>query len=1142
MEQAGLGFYVSSADTKEKLGQIPMRQLVYRVQPLPMSMLPIVWDFGRLNESVEQIYIKQMLITAAESNQFSEDLNSNNLEEEVKFLCSLIVKSQTFMRSKDDECSFVSIRNVERVIKVASWFLNRKELIFSRMNRRKIADLDDNYQADLKPLYRGFILALTVCYHSCLYKNETRLEYRRMLEEEIKLDSDWILIEILKCQNIFMDEIELEQMKNIARNSALLENVFMMIICIELRIPLFIVGKPGSSKSLAKSIVSRAMIGRNSKSELYQNLKETYFINFQCSPLTTSEMIVKAFKEAAEFQQNSDLSKSVSVVNLDEIGLAEGSESMPLKTLHSLLEDGACDDDEKLEDYHRVSVIGISNWALDPAKMNRGLFVSRGEVTIEDLISSAEGICDYDKQVYDTIKPHINLIADAYLELCQIAVFEIKREFFGLRDYYSLMKMLYWFVRNDRELKWSRLEHAVKRNFNGVEKVDLVAPFRTRLFNRLPNDEKFPIDLIKSALKSEHLDTTSRYLLFLTENSSAIDIIQTYLLSVVGLAPTNLTVIFGSSFKNDLQYSEVCRNISLIKYCMEVGKTVILLNSYNLYESLYDALNQYYYELHSQKFVDLGLGTHRIKCAVHDNFRLIVIAEKAAVYDPKRFPIPLINRLEKHFLNAANMLNQDQIELRDQLNEWCSKIAGKNKLNETFIGLHDDTTSAVILYLSQQNSANILEQAKYLMLQCATPDSIVRYFGNDLINQNARNSLWNDYFEKQAHLSLLDLIRNHLASQSANNLIQVTTHSKLILSSWDKNRFEVDEICFLKSFDTQLQFEKKIDEFLVSNQRVLLIQGDLEHKNSADLISCARHTVVERFKQMQTVNKFIFVLINLPKESVKNFIGYQLGYWSCYHIDEIESEPDDIPAFKFLKNKSLRNLLSDTLNKKTNLNLNTLLQKLAHNACSLIVDTNLERTIKRIDLFTHLCNSSEDFVNAIIQRLIQLLAEKEETGRMVRSSKWLFNEAANLNTIKEYSTLRRACQYYFESRLSPLLAYLLAYIDQYSNLDVFACSLNEPLSKWKTDLWLGLIKNIDICKLDYDDMRTKDDTNEEMKKFKCQSDWIIKSFQDALDENKSIKPELPFFWILVNQLNKLYENYHESIKQPSVNVDINFIY
>lgn len=44
------------------LGRIPMRQLVYRVQALPQSMLPLVWDFGQLSTDVEKLYIKQMVL------------------------------------------------------------------------------------------------------------------------------------------------------------------------------------------------------------------------------------------------------------------------------------------------------------------------------------------------------------------------------------------------------------------------------------------------------------------------------------------------------------------------------------------------------------------------------------------------------------------------------------------------------------------------------------------------------------------------------------------------------------------------------------------------------------------------------------------------------------------------------------------------------------------------------------------------------------------------------------------------------------------------------------------------------------------------------------------------------------------------
>ena len=37
----------------------------------------------------------------------------------------------------------------------------------------------------------------------------------------------------------------------------------------------------------------------------------------------------------------------------------------------------------------RVAFIGISNWALDPAKMNRGVMVTRGDPDMEELEASA---------------------------------------------------------------------------------------------------------------------------------------------------------------------------------------------------------------------------------------------------------------------------------------------------------------------------------------------------------------------------------------------------------------------------------------------------------------------------------------------------------------------------------------------------------------------------------------------------------------------------------------------------------------------------------------------------------------------------------------------------------------------------------
>ncbi len=49
--------------------------------------------------------------------------------------------------------------------------------------------------------------------------------------------------------------------------------------------------------------------------------------------------------------------------------------------------------------------------------------------------------------------------------------------------------------------------------------------------------------------------------------------------------------------------------------------------------------------------------------------RMIVVAEKSIVYE--KFPIPLINRLEKHFLAMNTMLSKKQKEVADRLQKWA---------------------------------------------------------------------------------------------------------------------------------------------------------------------------------------------------------------------------------------------------------------------------------------------------------------------------------------------------------------------------------------------------------------------------------------------------------------------------------------
>ena len=75
-------------------------------------------------------------------------------------------------------------------------------------------------------------------------------------------------------------------------------------------------------------------------------------ISYQCSQLSTPESVIEVFKTAKSFQKEQDTTKFVSIVVLDEVGLAEDSPNLPLKTLHPLLEDGTegADDSKQVHD------------------------------------------------------------------------------------------------------------------------------------------------------------------------------------------------------------------------------------------------------------------------------------------------------------------------------------------------------------------------------------------------------------------------------------------------------------------------------------------------------------------------------------------------------------------------------------------------------------------------------------------------------------------------------------------------------------------------------------------------------------------------------------------------------------------------
>ncbi|XP_053385748.1 E3 ubiquitin-protein ligase RNF213-like [Mercenaria mercenaria] len=933
LDKAGLGYHVASTHTKDRFGKIPMRHLVYRVQPLPQSLMAFVWDFGQLDSSVENLYIRQMvrryMINGDMSASVVRKYGRLRYDEHLlDVISTILTASQDYMRNLKDECSFVSLRDVERTLQVMCWFYNKskgKRTMFNlaekKMPQRWKRITDET---------RSLILALGVCYHASL---TTRNDYRRHIVKYFKEpcalagDSDRFLAEIDCFEEVVLDSLELEE--NIARNQALKENVFMMVVCIELRIPLFLVGKPGSSKSLAKIIVTDAMQGRAAKSQMFKELKQVQMVSFQCSPHSTAAGIVSAFRQCANFQENyqENLDKFVSVVVLDEIGLAEDSQKMPLKALHPLLEDG-CQGDEVPQEYMKVAFIGISNWSLDPAKMNRGLFVQRDVPDAKELQTTAKGICSSTKFLNDNL---ITPLASAYLKVFKKAS-EEKREFFGLRDFYSLMKMINTLVKRSKEHHYPtyrKLRFAVRRNFSGIETFDTFDIFRQEV--KIVQDETAkpgdPDDSFSGLIKSWLMDEgESRHLLLLTENYSALPMFEQQFLSKASIKPF---VIFGSSFRRDQEYTQVCRNINRIKLCMETGSLVILINSDNLYESLYDALNQYYVYFGGERYVDLGLGTHRVKCPVHRDFKLIVVAEKETVY--RKFPIPLINRLEKHCLSSSTLLSEGQKFLADELSMWVENVTmeslslrnkqvTENDIKKLFIGYHHDACSAVAHHMIKEETfkdedlySQAFSDSKEILLWCATPDAIVRVTSD-------RNEIQDIYFNKQAHDSISDYLMCQFKRRNCNRLYaQITTHSTLLTVSHKPALGEATGISpnrillleALSSYDTEQQFNSKIKEHIRrcgKEPSLLVVQchsGDM----NVNLIACAKYSILDVCASYPSVS--LLIIVQLTPMETKCFQSLQCGEWHSAHIDNLYSSVVDMPRLLSMEGTPLSALLNE---------------------------------------------------------------------------------------------------------------------------------------------------------------------------------------------------------------------------------------
>jgi hypothetical protein len=438
-------------------------------------------------------------------------------------------------------------------------------------------------------------------------------------------------------------------------------------------------------------------------------------------------------------------------------------------------------------------------------------------------------------------------------------------DWFGNRDFYALCKMLVVACSdshdNKNTLTWRQMECAVLRNFgggSGMSEAEVLAVFRK--FITLPGQDELmhrddvghlgPVALIKQALQS---GSDSRYILVLTECLSVMGLLMQ-------LIPKNSHILFGSAFPKDHSYAGVCSNLHRIKLCMEAGQPVVLCQLDNLYESLYDALNQFHVVFGGHRYVDLGLGSQRVKCRVHPDFRLIIVAERQSAL--QRLPIPLLNRLEKHHLSVKSaLLPGQQQHITERLQKFASDFAQVMVASPEarwtlghmpFVGFQEDSVAGLILQAVDMLGDDALphaieEQAQKLLLHLATADGIARLPFTPL--QALAPRLVAQHLAV-AESGLFGLLCSQFKTRPPSlevQLLQISTTGRLLSSDeartlGEKLRRHI-HLLSLRQFQTEDQFSHELHRFLETRSEgpsCLVVQCE-SASVFGQLIACAKH-------------------------------------------------------------------------------------------------------------------------------------------------------------------------------------------------------------------------------------------------------------------------------------------------------------
>ena len=874
------------------------KSISYNVHPLPDTLEYFVWDFGSLNKENEVNYINSI------GEQCKRENPSEIPPKIYESLSRIIPICQEFIRNIVDSPTPPSLRDIQRTFSLAHWFYiayTKKSSPFQDTRIRFDKNKSEEIEAPV-------ILSIACSYYFRL-KNNERLEFSRILKERFTLlFSEYLQIALQRFAKCFKFD------KYITITSAIEENLFLEFVCINNRIPLFIIGQPGTSKSCSLSIILNNALGSRAPNPFLAQYQIFQVFFLQCTEYTTTSSIQQIFQDANDFEKSVGRGAN-SLIVLDEVGLMTKNDQYALQVLHSLLAE---------KPYK--SLIALSNWPFDAAKMNRAITLLREAPDDNELRKFCRKTVEmFRSSVFSEITSDL---IDIFIHLYRSVTEETKQTIFGLRDFYCLIVGVKSILAKNltntdfqKEIIYQLLKCFGGPDSKYAKNIDFSKyqmPFiqgKTPLFKDklvdIINQPRFYINaeyMIERNLKQSY----DRHIMIVDSSNISLNFLRGIIFQKLEF-PIDKIVFFEMSQLGDTTEESKFIYLEKIKDCMKFGNILILQNMSILHKCLYDVLNQQPLIIGENYYARIIINDHNQYCEIHPEFRIILLTEPSEMME---FSPPFIQRFQKLYIKNFSSTLKDS-NFRKKITSYITNQLGLN-IEEFLI----ESTSLIDI-LSEDISIKSCKADDVLyslidqeLIPLCSRKQIVKF----LCNKERRSKFYESAIDCRFK-SLEEIVSEHIVSTDHNAYILATSDHLLPIISQTRLKDTVNEDMLFYGLDeipSEKALKELIYEFANVEAKYLFVLHQLRSKN-----------LQKYFCYLQRLyDSLMFDLISQDYDISSKKIILVLGFpsfteisvplsrnWKFLYLDHIPNQNDpfslndfrnlDISPFEFLKEKEI---------------------------------------------------------------------------------------------------------------------------------------------------------------------------------------------------------------------------------------------